>query len=431
MKRYIRSDASVEASTKDTWSSIKKLLESEFENGTDDPIFGYEAKVGKKILPLMDAVQQYLGVDFDGQFNDGEGVVEFVTTGDDPELIVEGYDFQTFYRKLVGMIMEANSVRDFKQRYKEYLTELIKDTPDYDASAKEQRHNENWRMMNEEHPGWAHRDFTTSSEGHDFIDSLRASDVPYDFIGDGKGGLTVWYPADSDVSSATVVGSEHTSKGPAWIVQYNYDTGSRESGPYPEWNELLIYAPSKEMAKAKFEKDHLDDIPGHYDGCSVRKATKTEIRECESAWAEDDNYQIRAAQTPEYALYQNKKNKNKYIEVKRSADGHSWFRPFVYWNTDQGPVKNYSGSKTNRGRYHRATKDTLKKVLDEYVQVDDVHSEYDDPSDLMSSSSIQAATSQRMTDFQLEHLLELADDMLYQVYDNNRYDDYSKKISLI
>ena len=126
-------------------------------------------------------------------------------------------------------------------------------------------------------------------------------------------------------------------------------------------------------------------------------------------------------------FYQNNKNKNKYIEVKRSKDGHSWFRPFVYWNTDRGPVKNYSGSKTNRGRYHRATKDTLKKVLDEYTQVDDVHTEYDDPADLMSATSVTAAKTPHMTDFQLEHLLELADDLFYQVHENYRYDDYSRK----
>ena len=48
-------------------------------------------------------------------------------------------------------------------------------------------------------------------------------------------------------------------------------------------------------------------------------------------------------------------------------------------------------------------------------------------SNASSTTSVNAATTQRMTDFQLEHLLDLADDMLYQAYDNNRYDDYSKK----
>lgn len=229
---------------------------------------------------------------------------------------------------------------------------------------------------------------------------------------------------DYDIQDST----KHASpKGPAWIVRYNYDTGSRESGPYPEWNEILIYAPTKEMAEAMFEKNNLVDVPGHYDGCSVRKATKSEIRQWERAWAEDDKYQLQNTRTPEYALYQNKKNRNKYIEVKRSADGHSWFRPFVYWNTDRGPVKNYIGSKTNRGRYRRATKDTLQKVLDEYIQVDDVHAEYDDPADLMSATSITATKTQRMTDFQLEHLLELADDMFYQIHENYRHDEYSRK----
>ena len=264
----------VAAAAGDNWGRVKKLLESEFDRGVPDPIFDAGAKVGKKVLPLMDAVQKQLNVDFSGEFYDGDGIVEFVTVGEDPVLVTDSIDFKTFYRKLIGMIMEANSVEDFKQRYRTYVSDLI----------------------------------------------------------DEYG-----YDADEDVTSATVVDSELISKGPAWIVRYNYDTGSRESGPHPEWDELLIYAPNEEMAEAKFEKDHLDDIPGHYDGCFVRKATETEIRQWESAWAEDD------------------------------------------------------------------------------------------PADLTSSTKINAATTQRMTDFQLEHLLELADDILYQVHENYRYDDYTKK----
>lgn len=88
---------------------------------------------------------------------------------------------------------------------------------------------------------------------------------------------------------------------------------------------------------------------------------------------------IRASEE-NYQLYRNKRNENKYIEVKKSADGHTYYRQFMFWNTDTGSVKNYSGSRTNRGRYHRTTLETLNKILDDYVLVesveDDVKSDY-------------------------------------------------------
>ena len=219
MKRYVRSAASVEASTKDTWSSIKKLLESEFENGTDDPIFGYEAKIGKKILPLMDAVQQDLGVDFDGQFNDGEGVVEFVTIGDDPELVVEGHDFQTFYRKLIGMIMEANSAQAFKQAYRQYLETLINDEnnkPDDEVeleSDSADNRSKEWRARNAEHPGWVHRDFESWDEAHVLMRQLYKAGFHFDHLGDRDTGRhTVWYPPEANVSSTTIVNAATTQR---------------------------------------------------------------------------------------------------------------------------------------------------------------------------------------------------------------------------
>lgn len=78
-----------------------------------------------------------------------------------------------------------------------------------------------------------------------------------------------------------------------------------------------------------------------------------------------------------YQLYRNNKNENKYIEVKKSKDGHTWMRQFMYWNMPEGTVKNYNGSKTNRGRYHRVTLETLAKILEDYDSVEDVHEEMD------------------------------------------------------
>lgn len=100
---------------------------------------------------------------------------------------------------------------------------------------------------------------------------------------------------------------------------------------------------------------------------------------------------VRGNQSPEGTLlYRNKQNENKYIEVKKSKDGHTWFRQFMYWNTDDGSVKNYSGSKTNRGRFHRVRQDTLNSILEDYEQVDDVHTDMDvfESVSVMQSSNV-------------------------------------------
>lgn len=200
------SSCTVAAASGDNWGRVKKLLDDEFDRGVPDPIFDAGAKVGKKVLPLMDAVHQDLGVDFDGQFNYGDGIVEFVITGDDPELVVEGYDFRTFYRKLLGMIMEANNATNFKRKYKDYIKQLISSESNTDSGATNQARSEKWHDRSNEHPGWVYRDFESwSDDGHDFMVQLAADNVPYDFMGDGKGGVTVWYPDKSNVSSTTSV----------------------------------------------------------------------------------------------------------------------------------------------------------------------------------------------------------------------------------
>lgn len=87
---------------------------------------------------------------------------------------------------------------------------------------------------------------------------------------------------------------------------------------------------------------------------------------------------IRCNVSPEGTLlYRNLRNTNKYIEVKKSNDGHTYFRQFMYWNTDRGSVKNYNASVTNRGRFHRVRQDTLSQILEDYELVDDVHADMD------------------------------------------------------
>lgn len=67
--------------------------------------------------------------------------------------------------------------------------------------------------------------------------------------------------------------------------------------------------------------------------------------------------------------YRNKRNPNKYVEVKRENDGHTSARQYMKWETDEGEVKNYNGSKSKRGRYSRMRKDSIDELLQDYDQV--------------------------------------------------------------
>lgn len=213
------SSCTVEAASSDNWGRVKKLLEDEFDRGVPDPIFDAGAKVGKKVLPLMDSVQKQLKVDFDGEFYDGDGVVEFVSLGEDPEIVTDSIDFKTFYRKLIGMIMEANSAQAFKQAYRQYLETLINDENnksddevELESDSADNRSKE-WRARNAEHPGWVHRDFESWDEAHVLMRQLYQAGFHFDHLGDRDTGQhTVWYPPEANVSSTTIVNAATTQR---------------------------------------------------------------------------------------------------------------------------------------------------------------------------------------------------------------------------
>ena len=72
------------------------------------------------------------------------------------------------------------------------------------------------------------------------------------------------------------------------------------------------------------------------------------------------------------ATYRNKRNENKYVEVKKGNDGHSYSRLYMKWDTPEGEVKNYTGAKdAKRGRYYRTNLDTIDQILDDYDEVEE------------------------------------------------------------
>lgn len=64
--------------------------------------------------------------------------------------------------------------------------------------------------------------------------------------------------------------------------------------------------------------------------------------------------------------FRNRRNPNKYIEVKKGNDGHSYARQYLKWDTPNGEVKNYMGSRTSRGRYFRARRDSIDQMVGDY-----------------------------------------------------------------
>lgn len=85
----------------------------------------------------------------------------------------------------------------------------------------------------------------------------------------------------------------------------------------------------------------------------------------------------------EVDTYVNRRNPNKYVEVKKYDDGHTVSRQYMKWDTPQGEVKNYTGARdAKRGRYFRTRKNTLNQILDDYDKIEECDS------NITSSSSI-------------------------------------------
>ena len=92
--------------------------------------------------------------------------------------------------------------------------------------------------------------------------------------------------------------------------------------------------------------------------------------------------------------YRNRRNPNKYIEVKKGNDGHSYACQYMEWDRPDGKVKNYTGAKdAKRGRYSRARRDTINQMLEDYdviessTLLDEFMSYHEDPDNYRSNES--------------------------------------------
>ena len=91
--------------------------------------------------------------------------------------------------------------------------------------------------------------------------------------------------------------------------------------------------------------------------------------------------------------FRNRRNENKYIEVKKANDGHTYSRQYMEWDDPRNSdsrIRNYNGSKSNGGRYHRMNLDTLDQVLDDYDEVESSVDSIDVCNDVGASSQIKS-----------------------------------------
>ena len=91
--------------------------------------------------------------------------------------------------------------------------------------------------------------------------------------------------------------------------------------------------------------------------------------------------------------YRNRRNPNKFIETKKSNDGHSYARQYMEWDTPEGKVRNYTGAKDpKRGRYSRANKSSREQMLEDYDEITS-------SSDIVSIDSIVKKYQPEDTDY--------------------------------
>lgn len=67
---------------------------------------------------------------------------------------------------------------------------------------------------------------------------------------------------------------------------------------------------------------------------------------------------------PGILVFRNKRNENKYIDVKRSKCGHYYIVQYMVFENKDATIINYMGCR--RKRFSRITKRTLLSIIEDY-----------------------------------------------------------------
>ena len=104
------------------WSSILSKLEQDYENGLDP--FYDQTDAGSYIEGLCRDVEHKLGYFFEPSVQGGVGGIWIYDDNNDNEVIVSGYDYQTYNDEVADIAIESKNMTDFKRKYKDYLLSI-------------------------------------------------------------------------------------------------------------------------------------------------------------------------------------------------------------------------------------------------------------------------------------------------------------------
>jgi len=222
-----------------------------------------------------------------------------------------------------------------------------------------------WVMIGEFEDGYSYE-----MPGNDIGDCLARLEKL-----ESKHGDLIWYGGlnDEDYVDGEYIGQENK------LMSSRRIQGARSIS----WNDLSgADQMAVEYANMYIEQgEDLEGAASH--GCNTVSEGNAEAEyEGEAFYMEEPDYtnvynylfsiysSSKISSSDDVRTFQNKRNPNKYLESKKYKDGHTVSRQYMKWDTDRGEVKNYMGSKSNRGRWHRMNQRTLNDVVqDDYDEI--------------------------------------------------------------
>lgn len=109
-------------SSRPKWSSIVSKLSKDVDE-VGDPLYE-QTDAGSYIESLCGEVEKNLNYYVEPSIQGGSGGVWIYDEGNDNEVVVEDYDFETFDSEIIDMALNSKNATDFKNNYKHYLLTL-------------------------------------------------------------------------------------------------------------------------------------------------------------------------------------------------------------------------------------------------------------------------------------------------------------------
>lgn len=104
------------------WSSVLSQLRRDLED-MNDPIYE-QTSAGYYIASICGEVEDALNYYVEPSTQGGRGGVWIYDEANNNEVIVRGYDFETFDSEIIDLALSSKNMTEFKKKYKNYLLNL-------------------------------------------------------------------------------------------------------------------------------------------------------------------------------------------------------------------------------------------------------------------------------------------------------------------